>query len=130
MFRRKEKYSVCGRNCTSDTSVNSVNFNPHFLGPQSQKILPTDVINSVVHNSIRKWAHIQAVGQMRHTKRFPRFLLKATVTREINSLRMILQFMRKVFVTYYRTLNTENNGTEQNFHVMSQFRLQRKKSIN
>jgi len=60
----------------------------------------------------------------------PHFLLKTTVTREINSLGMILQIMRKFFVAGYRSLNTGNNGIEQNFHVMSHLRLQRKKSIN
>jgi hypothetical protein len=97
MIRRKKCF-VDGRNCTSDTSVNSVNLDLHFLGPQFQKNLPTDVINTAVHNWIRKWAHIQAVGEMWHTNRFPHFLLKTIVTRENNSLRMILQTMRKVFI--------------------------------
>jgi hypothetical protein len=50
MFRRKEKSSASCRNCTSYTSVNSVNLNLHLLGPQFQKSLLTDVINTEVHN--------------------------------------------------------------------------------
>jgi hypothetical protein len=81
--------------------MNSVNLNLHFLGPQFQKSLPTDVINTAVHNWIIKWAHIQAVGEMQHTNRFPHFLQKTIVAKENNTLRMILHTTRKVFITRY-----------------------------
>jgi hypothetical protein len=56
---------------------------------------------------------------MQHTKRFQDSFFKTIGTIEIKSLRMILETMKKVSVTCYRNLNTENNCTKQKFHVMS-----------